>query len=82
MKKKSDILLDANYRYYFDRAMYVNRHAKKAFSVEYVDDHAEEQLRQRIQENTGGAKWKFYFNSPPSDGVQHELERELEKVHA
>jgi hypothetical protein len=74
---KRDILLKANYRYNFDRDLYYNRQAKKAFSLEFVDDRSEEELRRRIDEGTGGSGWKFYFNSPPPEGVKRELERVL-----
>ncbi|HEX4030187.1 MAG TPA: hypothetical protein VHX20_07460 [Terracidiphilus sp.] len=78
--EKSDILWEAHYRYNFDRDLYVNESAKKAFSLEFVDDHPKEELRQRILENTDGREWKFYFNFPPSDGVRRELEKDLESV--
>jgi hypothetical protein len=72
-----DILQQANYRYNFDRAMYVNRNAKKAFSLEFVADTPEEKLAQFIRETTNGNRWTFYFNSPPSESIQRELERLL-----
>ena len=75
--KKSDILRQANYRYNFDRALYINREAKKAFSVEFVDDNSTDEIVCRIRENTNGSGWKFYFNIEPSEGVQRELERIL-----
>jgi hypothetical protein len=75
--KKSDILFSADYRYNFDRDLYVNRQTKKAFSLEFVDDHAEEEIRMRIDEDTDGTGWRFYFNFPPSDGARRELERLL-----
>jgi len=79
--KKSDILWEADYRYNFDRDLFVNPKAKKAFSIEFVDDHPEEELRQLIQESTDDKKWQFYFNYPPSVGVRRELEKDLESVH-
>jgi hypothetical protein len=74
---KRDVLLKANYIYNFDRDLYVNRGAKKAFSVEYVDDHPEEEIVSHIAENTNGSGWTFYFNSPPTEGSRRELERVL-----
>jgi hypothetical protein len=74
---KKDILLKANYRYNFDRDLFYNRKVKKAFSLEFVDDQSEEEIRRRIEEGTGRNGWKFYFNSPPSEGVKRELERVL-----
>lgn len=74
---KKDILRNANYRYIFDRNLYVNRTAKKVFSLEFVDDHSEQELTKRILENGVGNGWRFYFNSDPTEGVKRELERTL-----
>ena len=74
---KKDILKEADYRYNFDRDIYFNRKAKKAFSLEFVDDKPEEELVRRIGETTGSTSWTFYFNSAPSEGVKRELERVL-----
>jgi hypothetical protein len=71
---KKDILREADYRYNFDRDIYFNRKAKKAFSLEFVDDKSEAVLRQRILEPTNGSEWRFYFNSDPSEGVKRILE--------
>jgi len=64
---KRDILKDAEYWFNFDRALFFNRKAKKAFSLEFVDDKPEEEIRERIGESTNGKGWTFYFNShqPP-----------------
>jgi thermostable 8-oxoguanine DNA glycosylase len=75
--KKNDILREANYRYDFDRDLFINRAAKKAFSIEFVDENTQEDLRRLIQENTNGGGWKFYFNVPPTEGAKRELERIL-----
>jgi len=71
---KLDILHDAGYAYSFDRQLYINRKTKKAFSVVFVQDHSEDQLRKYIDESANGLGWRFYFNSEPSDAVRHELE--------
>jgi hypothetical protein len=73
---KRDILKDADYRFDFDRAMYVNHAAKKAFSLEFIDDHSENELVRRIGEHTQNG-WTFYFNNSPSESVKRELERVL-----
>jgi len=74
---KKDILKEAEYRYNFDRDIYFNRNAKKAFSLEFVDDTPEEELTRRVRENTVSTEWTFYFNSPPSEAVKRELESVL-----
>lgn len=74
---KKDILWEANYRYDFDRDLFINREARKAFSLEFVSDKTEQELRQRIEERTARNGWTFYFNSPPSSGAMRELERAL-----
>lgn len=70
---KDLILEEAGYSYNFDRAVYVNRHARKAFSIEFVEDHTDEQIQARIDEHSGD-DWKFYFNSDPAESVKCELE--------
>lgn len=71
---KRQILEDAGYAYSFDRMIYVNRDARKAFSVEFVEDHSEGELEARINEPAPPAgEWRFYFNSDPSEAVKREL---------
>ena len=74
---KSQILEDAGYAYSIDRLIYVNLGARKAFSVQFIDDNREDDLQKCIDEKTEGAEWQFYFTTPPSDGVRHELESVL-----
>ena len=74
---KQDLLRQAGYHYNFERMLYFNRQDKKAFSVEFVDDHDESELAMRIREDASRNGWRFYFNSPPSDPVKEELERTL-----
>ncbi len=74
---KTHFLNDAGYAYSFDRQLYMNRKAKKAFSVEFVQDHSEEEIRERIERRTDGLKWQFYFNADPSQAVKRELESVL-----
>lgn len=76
--KKSDILSRANYRYNFDRDLWVNPETKKAFSLEFVDDHTPEEVLRGIEESTNHDAWTFYFNIRPSDGVRRLLEQDLE----
>lgn len=70
---KIQILEESGYSYSFDRQIYINRRTKKAFSVEFVEDHSEEELLRCINEDAPGGEWRFYFNSEPSAAVKHEL---------
>ena len=74
---KSKILEDAGYVYNFDRQAYVNRKAKKVFSIEFVEDNPEEEIQRRISEPTQAGQWRFNFNSEPSGAVKRELESVL-----
>jgi hypothetical protein len=74
---KRDIMKDAKYQFNYDRALYVNRDAKKAFSLAFIDDTPEEELSRRIEESTDVTRWTFYFNAVPSEGEKRELERVL-----
>ena len=74
---KSQILEDAGYAYSFRRLIYVNLKARKAFSVNFVDDNREAELQKCIAEKPDGAGWQFYFTTPPSDAVRRELESVL-----
>jgi hypothetical protein len=71
---KKRLLEDAHYRYDFDRRLYVNRKAKKAFSVQFIDDNDETELKDRISQPTDGIQWQFYFNNEPSESVRRQLE--------
>jgi hypothetical protein len=78
--EKQQILDDAGYRYHFDRQLYFNRNAKKAFSVEFIDDRSEEEIKQRIQDHSSSTEWRFFFNGgEPSTAVRRELVNVLEQ---
>jgi hypothetical protein len=55
--KKQQILENEGYRYSFDRQVYFNRKARKAFSVEFVEDHPEEELSRLIREEAASGDW-------------------------
>ena len=75
--EKEPILRANNYSYNFDRMVYYNRSARKAFSVEWLEDHSEAELQKYICEDTAGGEWRFYFNSEPSAAVKREIESVL-----
>jgi hypothetical protein len=73
---KAQILESAGYAYSFDRLSYINRQARKVFSLEFVQDHDEDSLRSCINEPVPPPdEWRFYFNSPPSEAVKREFFR-------
>jgi hypothetical protein len=75
---KGQILENAGYAYNFDRMVYFNRATKKVFSIEFVEDHDETELRKCVSEETNGSEWRFYFNNPyPPEAVKRELENVL-----
>jgi hypothetical protein len=75
---KGQILENAGYAYNFDRMVYFNRSTKKVFSIEFVEDHDETELRKCVSEETNGWEWRFYFNNPyPPEAVKRELESVL-----
>jgi hypothetical protein len=76
--EKVRLLDNAGYAYSFDRMMYINREAKKAFSVEFIDDNPEAEIESKIQEPTEATEWRFYTNLPVSPGTKKELERVLQ----
>ena len=71
---KLQILDEAGYAYSIDRGAYLNKDARKIFSIEFVQDHSEGELAARINEPGAPAgEWRFYFNAEPSEGVKREL---------
>jgi hypothetical protein len=71
--KKQEILENEGYRYSFDRQVYFNRKARKAFSVVFVEENTEEELLRLTREEVASSDWRFFFNTQPSDAVKREL---------
>jgi len=76
LTRKSELFKSKGYAYNFDRMMYVNRRSKKAFSVEFVEDHTEEELRRYIAEECGTGGY-FFLNTTSSESMKRELESAL-----
>ena len=70
---KQQILSDEGYRYSFDRELYFNRDAKKAFSVAFIEDHSEDELAGLIRDDSPEPGWHFFFTQRPSAAVQQKL---------
>jgi hypothetical protein len=78
VEDKKQILEDAGYAYSFDRLSYINRKARKVFSIEFVQDNSEEKIKARINEPAPPpGEWRFYFNAEPSEGVKREFLRSI-----
>ncbi len=69
---KERILKDSGYSYNFDRELYLNKSLKKAFSVEFIEDHSEAEIEKLAREKPG-PMWQFFFNTKPSAAVEREL---------
>jgi hypothetical protein len=74
--RKSQILEEGGYSYNFHHMVYVNRPKKKVFSIQFIDDHREDEIQSRIDQETNG-DWTFYFNEEPPRAVRRELESVL-----
>lgn len=74
---KSEILKKEGYRYHFLRGLYYNRHTKKIFSEEAVDDNPEEWLKDKISEENK-YEWMFYFNTVPTAEQLNEILQDIQ----
>jgi len=75
--EKDEMLRSAGFRYHFDRMAYVHSKAKKIVSVEAVEDHSEDWLRELIEQTNDSGDWRFYFDQPPSPAVVQAFLAEL-----
>ncbi len=78
MTDKEQLLESCGYRYHFDRMIYFNRSVRRAFSLEFIEDHSQHEV-QKLLEIPATGDWAFHFNGPVSDRVKRELAEALEK---
>jgi hypothetical protein len=78
MTEKERLLESAGYRYHFERMIYFNRSARRAFSLEFVEDNPQHEI-QKLVESPATDNWAFHFNKPVSSRVERELAEALEK---
>jgi hypothetical protein len=78
LTEKEELLESSGYRYQFDRMIYCNRAVRRAFSLEFVEDHSQQEI-QKLLETPATKEWVFHFNEPPSDRVKRELAEALGK---
>lgn len=77
MVDKESILKAARYVYNFDRMAYYNRAARKAFTIEWVDDHTDDDLRRALAEPSDSDGWKVYAEPRPPQSVIKEFLAEI-----
>ena len=73
LTEKEVLLENSGYRYHFDRMIYFKRAARRAFSLEFVEDHPSQEIQNLVNEPPSANGWTFHFNEPPSDRVKREL---------
>jgi hypothetical protein len=78
LTEKEQLLENSGYRYHFDRMIYFNRSVRRAFSLEFVEDHSQQEI-QKLLETPATNDWGFHFNGPLSDRVKRELAEALGK---
>jgi hypothetical protein len=78
LTEKEELLENSGYRYHFDRMIYISRAARRAFSLEFVEDHSRQEI-QSLLETPATNEWVFHFNQPPSDRVKRDLAEALGK---
>jgi hypothetical protein len=50
--------------------IYVNRKTKTVFSMDFIEDHDEEEIERRVQGDSGSEEWQFHFNAEPAESVR------------
>ncbi len=78
LAEKEQLLRKAGYSYEPDREVYINRKARKVFSIDFLEDHDAKAIASKIREATLGAEWIFIFNNIPSESVKRELAKMLD----
>ncbi len=79
LTEREELVESSGYRYHFVLMHYVNRTARRVFSIEFVESHSREELQRLIIEAPTTTGWVFYFNEQPSDGMKRKLIEEYEK---
>ncbi len=74
---KEPILKAAEYVYDFDRMAYYNRASKKAFTIEWVEDHTNDELRRALEEPNDSDGWRLYAEPPLPHRVINEFVAEI-----
>jgi hypothetical protein len=78
LRDKGYLLENSGYDYHFERMIYRNRATKRAFSIEFVEDHSLQEI-QKLIDQSPASDWVFHFNQPPPKGLIKNLIEALEK---
>jgi hypothetical protein len=78
LAEKEQLLRKAGYSYQPDREVYINRKARKVFSIDFLEDHDAKEIASKIHEAASGGEWSFIFNDAPSASVRRELAKMLD----
>jgi hypothetical protein len=72
LTEKEELLESSGYRYHFDRMIYVNRSVRRAFSLEFIEEHSRWEIEQLL-DTAATNDWIFHFNKLPTDRVKRDL---------
>ncbi|HVR38712.1 MAG TPA: hypothetical protein VMU84_06425 [Thermoanaerobaculia bacterium] len=70
MKTKEELLREGGYRYNYIRLVYLNRADRKVFSVDWLDDHSEEELAAELNSRNDTGDWQIYSSGVVSESVR------------
>jgi hypothetical protein len=78
LTEKEELLENSGYRYHFNRMIYFSRAVRRAFSLEFVEDHSRQEI-QKLLETPATDDWVFHFNKQLSARIKRELAEALGK---
>ncbi|MGD0724356.1 MAG: hypothetical protein ABSB63_02210 [Spirochaetia bacterium] len=76
-QEKYNLLSQHGFINHFNRSAYFSRQLRKFFSLEAIEDHGFEWLRERVESPNTTQTWQFYFNQPPSQEILREILKEF-----
>ena len=69
---KEELLENSGYRYHFERMIYISRADRRAFSLEFLETHSQQEL-QRLVEMSATGDWVLHYNEPLTDAARRSL---------
>lgn len=79
---KGELLREGGYHYNFEMMSYVNRKTRKVFSVEFVEDNDDAELKRCIQSPATESGWTFNFTERPSQTMRCLLEQTYNEMYS